>query len=154
MGTEIEHKFLLANDNWRGLAPGVDYRQGYLCATPERTVRVRIAGDQGFLTIKGPDSGLSRAEYEYPIPHADALALLDTLCPRPQIEKKRHTIHHDGFIWEVDEFFGENQGLVVAEIELEYEGQKFSRPDWVGEEVSGDSRYANAALCLHPYSRW
>jgi adenylate cyclase len=154
MGLEIERKFLLANDGWRGLAKGVAYRQGYLCASKERSVRVRIAGDQGFLTIKGATVVATRREYEYQIPLADAHAILDDLCPQPQIEKKRYSIPYQGFVWEVDEFFGLNHGLIVAEIELDREDQPFARPEWIGQEVTGDSRYANAALCLHPYSTW
>ena len=110
MAQEIERKFLLKSDGWRGLAEGVTYRQGYLCASKERTVRVRVAGEHGFLTIKGATVGAARAEYEYEIPLADAHALLTTLCPPPLIEKKRYTIVYRGFTWEVDEFFGDNQG--------------------------------------------
>jgi CYTH domain-containing protein len=154
MAQEIERKFLLAGDGWRGLAVGVEYRQGYLCAAKERSVRVRIAGDRGYLTVKGATVGASRSEYEYEIPLTDARAMLEDLCPQPQIEKKRYAIAHQGFVWEVDEFFGLNQGLIVAEIELEDENQPFTRPDWIGEEVTGDARYYNAALCAHPYSSW
>ncbi len=154
MAQEIERKFLLAGDGWRGLAEGVEYRQGYLCAEQARTVRVRIAGDQGFLTIKGAAAGITRSEYEYAIPVEDARALLDTLCPQPQIEKKRYTIPFKGFLWEVDEFFGLNQGLIVAEIELSYENQPFERPEWIGREVTADRRYANAALCIAPFNTW
>lgn len=154
MALEIERKFLLANEGWRGLAEGIDYRQGYLCADRQRTVRVRIAGQKGYLTVKGATTGLARSEYEYDIPLKDALAMLDTLCPQPQIEKKRYTIPWQGFIWEVDEFFGLNQGLVVAEIELQREDQVFERPDWIGREVTGDPRYYNAALCAAPYCTW
>jgi adenylate cyclase len=154
MAQEIERKFLLAGNGWRTLAQGVVYRQGYLCASKERTVRVRIAGDQAFLAVKGATVGAARLEYEYPIPLADARAMLDTLCPQPQIEKKRYTIPYEGFVWEIDEFFGLNQGLIVAEIELEREDQPFTRPEWIGEEVTGDARYYNASLCLHPYTTW
>ena len=154
MALEIERKFLVANDGWRELAHGVAYRQGYLCADRKRTVRVRIAGDKGYLTIKGPTKGIARSEYEYAIPLADACALLDQLCPQPQIEKKRYTIRHCGNIWEVDEFFGGNKGLIVAEIELEREDQAFERPDWIGAEVTSDPRYSNAALCAAPFNTW
>ena len=152
MALEIERKFLVANDGWRELAHGVAYRQGYLCADRERTVRVRIAGDKGYLTIKGPTKGIARSEYEYTIPLADASVLLDQLCPQPQIEKKRYAIRHCGNIWEVDEFFGDNKGLIVAEIELEREDQAFERPDWIGAEVTSDPRYSNAALCAAPFN--
>ena len=154
MALEIERKFLVANDGWRELAHGVAYRQGYLCADRERTVRVRVAGDKGYLTIKGPTKGIARSEYEYTIPLADASVLLDQLCPQPQIEKKRYAIRHCGNIWEVDEFFGDNKGLIVAEIELEREDQAFERPDWIGAEVTSDPRYSNAALCAAPFNTW
>ncbi|MDD2463634.1 MAG: CYTH domain-containing protein [Desulfobulbus sp.] len=154
MAQEIERKFLLANDQWRSLVQGVQYRQGYLHADRTCTVRVRIAGKKGFLTIKGATVGIGRNEYEYPIPLDEARAMLDELCPHPQIEKIRYTIPFAGFTWEVDEFFGENQGLIVAEIELEHEEQSFDKPTWVGEEVTGDKRYYNAALCKNPFSLW
>lgn len=154
MAQEIERKFLLANEGWRGLAEGIAYRQGYLCAGKERSVRVRIAGDRGFLTIKGATIGAARSEYEYEIPVTEAREMLDTLCPQPQIEKKRYTIPYRGFTWEIDEFFGLNQGLIVAEIELDREDQPFERPNWIGEEVTGDARYYNAALCAAPYTTW
>lgn len=154
MALEIERKFLVANDDWRELAHGVAYRQGYLCADRERTVRVRIAGDKGYLTIKGPTKGIARSEYEYAIPLADACSLLDQLCPQPQIEKKRYAIRHCENIWEVDEFFGDNKGLIVAEIELEREDQSFERPGWIGAEVTSDPRYSNAALCAAPFNTW
>lgn len=154
MAQEIERKFLLAGEDWRGLAEGVEYRQGYLCASKERSVRVRIAGNQGYLTVKGATVGAIRSEYEYEIPLEDARSMLADLCPQPQIEKKRYTIPFDGFIWEVDEFFGGNTGLIVAEIELEAEDQAFDRPEWIGEEVTGDPRYYNAALCAAPYNTW
>jgi adenylate cyclase len=150
---EIERKFLVTDDGWRGLAPAVDYRQGYLPATGA-TVRVRIAGEQGFLTIKGPTQGIGRAEFEYPIPVADARELLDTLCSRPQIEKRRHKIPVGRHVWEVDEFLGENAGLVVAEIEVSDESEPFEKPSWVGEEVSHDRRYANSSLAERPYKTW
>ncbi|WP_319588393.1 CYTH domain-containing protein [uncultured Desulfobulbus sp.] len=154
MPQEIERKFLVAGEGWRGLAEGIEYRQGYLCACKERSVRVRIAGEKGYLTIKGATVGIARSEYEYEIPLVDAQEMLNTLCPQPQIEKKRYTLSYQGFVWEIDEFFGLNQGLIVAEIELEREDQPFKRPDWVGKEVTGDTRYYNAALCVTPFSTW
>jgi CYTH domain-containing protein len=154
MGTEIERKFLLTGDEWRTMAAGVVYCQGYLCLEKDSTVRVRIAGDKAFLTIKGKSSGISRMEYEYPIPLEDARVMLAELCARPIIEKKRYRITFQGFVWEVDEFSGENEGLLVAEIELEEEGQEFEKPSWIGEEVSSDRRYANANLVRNPYSTW
>ncbi len=154
MATEIERKFLLKNDDWRKLAAGIVYRQGYLCADIQRSVRVRVIGTKGFLTVKGNSVGISRMEYEYEIPVADAETLLEKLCSKPLIEKKRYRIEYKGFAWEVDEFFADNEGLVVAEIELAYERQKFEKPSWVGREVSDDSRYFNASLVRHPYSCW
>ena len=154
MAQEIESKFLLTGEGWRVLAKGVEYRQGYLCASKERAVRVRIAGERGYLTIKGQTVGAARSEFEYEIPLTEAREMLDQLCPQPQIEKKRYTIPFAGHVWEIDEFFGLNQGLVIAEIELEREDQVFERPEWIGAEVTGDPRYYNAALCVAPYSTW
>jgi CYTH domain-containing protein len=129
------------------------YRQGYLSTVKERTVRVRTVEDKGYLTIKGIAMGASRMEFEYEIPRQDADTLLE-ICEKPLIEKNRYKIKHGGFVWEVDEFFGVNQGLIVAEIELESEDQFFSKPDWVGKEVTGDSRYFNANLIKNPYAKW
>lgn len=154
MPQEIERKFLVSNESWRQAATGVAYRQGYLCAGRSRTVRVRIAGEHGYLTIKGATVGATRREYEYEIPFTEALAMLDELCPQPQIEKIRYAVAYGGFVWEVDEFLGPNLGLIVAEIELEHEDQPFAKPDWVGREVTGDPRYYNSALCKTPYSLW
>lgn len=154
MGIEIERKFLLTGTAWRQLAAGTAYRQGYLSAVKERTVRVRTIDEQGFLTIKGISVGATRSEYEYEIPPEDANAMLDDLCEKPIIEKNRYKIQYAGFTWEVDEFFGENDGLVVAEIELESEEQSFDKPEWVGEEVTGDVRYFNSNLIKEPYSKW
>ncbi len=154
MGIEIERKFLLSGDGWRSLGQPVLLRQGYLSSERERVVRVRIEGEQAMLTIKGRNIGASRGEWEYAIPLADAEQLLDGLCERPLIEKYRRRIEHAGMVWEVDEFLGANDGLVVAEIELEAEDQPFERPDWIGEEVTDDARYYNANLIRHPYSIW
>ena len=154
MAREIERKFLVKNDAWRGLAEGVLYRQGYLSAERERTVRVRTAGTKGFLTVKGITVGASRDEYEYEIPLADAVAMLDSLCIHPLIEKTRHAIAIGGLVWEVDEFAGDNAGLIVAEIELSSEDQAFSTPGWVGAEVTDDERYYNANLITHPFNAW
>lgn len=154
MGIEIEKKFLLTGTEWKQLATGTAYRQGYLNSVKERTVRVRTINDQGFLTIKGVSVGATRLEYEYEIPLEDANALLDELCEKPLIEKNRYKVKFSGFTWEIDEFFGENDGLIVAEIELESEDQAFDKPEWVGEEVTGDSRYFNSNLIKNPYSKW
>jgi adenylate cyclase len=152
MAIEIERKFLVVGDAWR-TAAAVYYCQGYLNRSKERTVRIRIAGERGYLTIKGATTGASRAEFEYEIPLADAQQLL-VLCDGPLIEKYRRDIHHEGMLWEVDEFLGDNKGLVVAEIELESESQAFAKPDWVGEEVTSDTRYYNSNLSLSSFSSW
>lgn len=154
MTVEIERKFLLRGDGWRGLAPGRHYRQGYLSTEAERTVRVRVIEDRGYLTIKGKTVGATRAEYEYVIPVEDAHAMLDNLCKRPLIEKTRYRIEHRGMVWEVDEFAGENAGLLLAEVELESEDQAIDLPDWIGEEVTGEQRYYNANLIASPFSQW
>lgn len=154
MSVEIERKFLVRGEQWKSLGEGMLLRQGYLSSAPERIVRVRIERNSAVLTIKGKTIGATRGEWEYPIPLEDAQRFLDDLCERPIIEKKRYRIPYQGLIWEVDEFFGENAGLVVAEVELESEQQKFARPEWVGEEVTNDARYYNANLLRHPYSQW
>ncbi len=155
MAQEIERKFLVTNDSWRQLAKGQPYCQGYLAtAEPGQSVRVRIAGDQGFLTIKGPAQGVTRAEFEYSIPLADAQKMLETLCQRPFIQKMRYRLPIDDVVWEIDEFEGDNAGLIIAEVELHSEEQPFERPDWLGEEVSGQTRYYNSSLVKNPYSNW
>lgn len=152
MAIEIERKFLVVNDTWRS-APAVFYSQGYLNRDKQRTVRVRIAGAQAFITVKGISQGTSRLEFEYEIPVLDAQQLL-TLCEQPLIEKYRRIISHGGFTWEVDEFLGDNLGLVVAEIELPAEDTHFTLPDWVGAEVTHDARYFNSNLAQVPYCQW
>jgi adenylate cyclase len=154
MGVEIERKFLVRGETWKSLGTRILLRQGYLSSAPERVVRVRIEGDTAMLTIKGRTTGASRGEWEYPIPLGDAAVFLDSLCEKPIIEKYRYRIEYRGFTWEVDEFLGENAGLVVAEIELESESQSFDLPDWVGDEVTHDARYYNANLIRHPYRLW
>lgn len=154
MGIEIERKFLVASDAWRAQAGrATRFSQGYLSRDPARTVRVRLAGEQAFLTIKGATTGASRAEFEYAVPLADARALL-AMCDGPVVEKVRHLCVHEGMTWEVDEFLGANAGLVLAEIELASEGQAFGRPAWLGAEVTGEARYVNANLAVHPFSTW
>lgn len=154
MPTEIERKFLVRDDSWRAGAHGVHYRQGYLLARRGCTVRVRLAGDEGSLTIKGETRGIERREFEYAISAGDARDMLDELCERPQIEKYRYRIEHAGHVWEVDEFLGDNAGLVVAEVELASADEGFSRPAWLGDEVSNDPRYYNANLVRHPWPEW
>ena len=154
MSVEIERKFLVRDDRWRALAQSKLLRQGYLSSHADRIVRVRIEGESAMLTIKGRSVGATRGEWEYPIPLDDARTFLDALCERPIIEKYRYRIPYEGMVWEVDEFLGENAGLVVAEIELEREDQAFVKPDWIGDEVTHDARYFNANLLRHPYSAW
>jgi CYTH domain-containing protein len=153
MALEIERKFLLKEGAWRN-EKGTMYRQGYLNSAKESTVRVRIIDDKGYLTVKGISRGAVRVEYEYEIPVAEAKAMLDDLCEKPLIEKMRYKIAFNGLVWEADEFFGENQGLLMAEVELESENQEFTKPDWIGEEVTDDPKYYNANLIYHPYSKW
>jgi CYTH domain-containing protein len=154
MGTEIERKFLVIGDGWRSLGTGLPYWQGYLVSEPERVVRVRIAGDQGFITIKGSATGISRPEFEYSIPGEEAQELLETLCDRPFIQKTRYKIPWGDLVWEIDEFAGENQGLIIAEIELPTADHAIDLPAWIGEDVSHDPRYYNASLVKLPFSQW
>ena len=153
MGTEIERKFLTSSDMWRQDAIGIPYAQGYISRETGRTVRIRIAGEHAFLTIKGPVSGISRAEFEYPIPWDDAQELLQ-LCGGPIIQKQRFHIPYQGHLWEVDLFEGENSGLIVAEVELSHSDENVSLPPWVGKEVTGDPRYYNSNLTVHPFCKW
>jgi len=154
MATEIEKKFLIISDDWRLLGSGEDYCQGYLSTEKGRTIRVRTINDRGILTIKGPTVAGARLEYEYDIPINEAREILQELCRKPLIEKTRYKIPFRGFIWEVDEFKGENEGLIFAEIELESRGQSFAKPPWIGKEVTDDSRYYNANLVKNPFSNW
>jgi adenylate cyclase len=154
MSKEIERKFLVKGDAWRALDKGTTYRQGYLNSAKERTVRVRTAEDKAFLTIKGLTLGATRAEYEYAIPFDEGKAMLDALAEKPLIEKKRYKIPAGDLTWEIDEFLGDNAGLTVAEVELKSEDQAFDRPAWLGDEVTGDTRYYNANLIKKPFTRW
>ena len=155
MATEIERKFLLVSDAWRkAAAPGVHYRQGYLANNDSCSVRARIAGDTAYLNLKSATLGVSRTEFDYPIPVADAQVMLETLCAKPLIEKTRYLVQYGRHTWEIDEFEGENAGLVVAEIEIAREDEAFERPAWLGEEVSHDPRYYNVCLVKHPYKDW
>jgi len=154
MAKEIERKFLVKPRNWSELGPGQKIRQGYLSATIERTVRVRTYGDHGYVTIKGKTSGISRDEYEYEIPFADATEILDNLCLQPLIEKTRYRIPFKGNIFEVDEFAGANRGLTVAEAELRSADEKIELPDWIDRDISDDPRYFNSSLAQKPFSTW
>jgi adenylate cyclase len=155
MPVEIEHKFLLANDNWRQcISRSEQFKQGYLSSQPTSSIRVRISGNQAWLNIKSATIGMQRLEFEYEIPITDGHDLLNYLCAPPFIEKTRHYISAGPLVWEIDEFNGANQGLIVAEIELSYEGQPFTKPDWLGPEVTHDVRYYNNNLARKPYSTW
>ncbi len=154
MGQEIERKFLVVSDEWRSPASGQRYRQAYLPTQSGTTVRVRVVGEVGYLTIKGPTQGITRSEFEYEIPVADAEQLLHELCDRPLIEKTRYRVEVAGHLWEIDEFEGENHGLIVAEVELEEADQPLELPSWIGVEVSDDPRYYNSSLAKHPFSHW
>ncbi len=154
MGTEIERKFLVNGHAYRDRADGRRYRQAYLSTNKDRVVRVRVVDDQAWLTIKGRTRGVSRAEFEYEIPVADAINMLENLCQQPVIDKTRYRLRAGDHVWEIDEFHGVNDGLIVAEIELQDENEPFDKPEWLGEEVSGDPRYFNANLIEHPYREW
>lgn len=155
MGLEIERKFAVMGDTWREqVSRSVEMRQGYLSSTDSRaSVRVRLEGEQARLNIKAAVVGAARAEYEYPMPVEDCRHILETLCIG-RVEKIRHFIEFGGLTWEVDEFLGDNAGLIVAEVELESVEQRFERPAWAGAELTEDARYYNHALALHPYAQW
>jgi len=153
MPIETERKFLVTGTGWKEGATGTRISQGYLSLDPARTVRVRVAGDRAFLTIKGISRGLSRQEFEYPIPRDDAGQLL-SLCLPAIVTKTRYYVEAKGHLWEVDVFHGDNEGLVMAEIELSCATEHVELPDWAGAEVSGDQRYYNASLAQHPYCTW
>ena len=154
MAKEIERKYLVKPGAWTPRDAGTHFKQGYLNSQKERVVRVRIEGDEARLTIKGLTRGVTRCEFEYGIPVEDAAILLDSLCEHPLIDKHRHKEVHFGKTWEIDVFHGSNEGLVVAELELASEDEKFERPAWVVAEVSGDPRYFNSNLLKNPYSHW
>ena len=156
MAYEIERKFLVKRELWRKPDDGVRYRQGYVATKDGMTVRVRIAGEKAYLTLKDRAVGLVRHEFEYEIPVADAEVMLDTMCTKPQVEKIRYKIPaaEPGLVWEIDEFLGENAPLLTAEIELPSESTPFLIPEWIGEDVTNDHRYKNNNLASHPYSEW
>jgi adenylate cyclase len=154
MAAEIERKFLVRGDSWRKLAEGSRYVQGYISTAKQAAVRVRIVGDQGYLTIKGMTVKYTRAEFEYLIPLEDAQEMLEKLCDRPLIEKTRYKIEYGNLIWEIDEFDGANKGLILAEVELSDEAQEIELPTWIGEEVSDNPKYFNNNLVKHPFSQW
>lgn len=152
MALEIERKFLVVGRSWRS-DRGTLLRQGYLNRDPQRTVRIRVSDDSAWITVKGLTTGASRSEFEYSIPVADAEALL-ALCERPLLEKTRYRIQHSGLWWDLDEFHGDNAGLIIAEVELTHENDAVDLPPWVGTEVTNDPRYFNSNLAVHPYRHW
>jgi len=154
MAKEIERKFLVKSLEWKEQTEGILYRQGYLNSLKERTVRIRTINEKAFITIKGITVGVSRLEFEYEIPFADAKQMLDELVEKPIIEKYRYKLKQGDLMWEIDEFLGENEGLIVAEVELKDAQQTFVKPAWLGEEVSSDPRYFNSNLVLNPYKNW
>ena len=154
MAVEIERKFRTLGVDFLADQEGERLTQGYLSHAPRATVRLRVQGNSAWLTIKGRTRGASRSEFEYPIPPDDAHAMLGEMCPEGVIDKTRYRIPFGDHVWEVDEFHGDNQGLVVAEVELDSEDQPFERPPWLGEEVTGDPKYYNSALSRTPYARW
>lgn len=154
MGKEVERKYLVVPGAWTPADAGTHFKQGYLNSQKERVVRVRIEGDKAKLTIKGVTTGVTRSEFEYPLPVDDAAILLDQLCERPLIDKHRHVEQHGGHTWEIDVFHGDNEGLVVAEVELASEDVKPELPAWAGAEVSSDPRYFNSNLLKNPYKNW
>lgn len=154
MGTEIERKYLVNSNEWKLLGKRIFYLQGYLLSDKNRTIRIRTIEDRGFITIKSSTKGISRNEFEYEIPVEDARVILETLCEKPFIKKYRTKIKLNDLIWEVDEFLDENDGLVIAEVELKNENQKIDIPDWIGEEVTGDMKYFNSMLTKNPFTKW
>lgn len=155
MSIEIERKFLLKNDSWRqAVHEAQRLRQGYLNNETRCSVRVRVCADKGWLNIKSVTIGAQRQEFEYEIPVDEAHRMLDTLSLKPLIEKVRHLVTVGGHLWEIDEFEGENAGLIVAEIELDHPDEAFEKPDWAGEEVTHDPRYYNTSLSRHPFKDW
>jgi adenylate cyclase len=155
MAREIERKFLLRDDSWRAqVTHSTVMRQGYLSSSPGVSIRVRVAGPDAFLNLKSATLGISRHEFEYAIPLADAEQMLAMFCGTRCLDKTRHYLPQPPHVWEIDEFHGANAGLIVAEIELDSESDVFERPSWVGEEVSSERRYYNVCLIDEPYSSW
>jgi adenylate cyclase len=155
MPVEVERKFLVRNDSWkRPSLSGTPFRQGYPFAEKHRSVRIRIEGNAAFLTLKSPLSGISRREYQYEVPLKDAEEILEAFCDLPAVEKIRYRIEHGGHSWEIDEFQGDNEGLVIAEVNLQSEDEPFDLPGWAGTEVTKDEKYLNASLYLKPFRTW
>jgi adenylate cyclase len=155
MAIEIERKFLIEKDLWYALKKpsGILIQQAYLVSEPEKVIRIRVTDASGYLTIKGPTVNATRSEYEFPIPKTEAIQILDQFT-KVRIDKTRYNIEFEEKTWEVDEFWGDNEGLIIAEIELKSENEDFKKPAWIGEEVTSDPRYYNAYLSEHPYNTW
>ena len=154
MALEIERKYLIDLEKIGTLENGIRIKQGYLSTDKNTVVRVRVKNDKAYLTIKGANNGISRLEFEYEIPFDEANEMLDNLCKKPVIDKTRYIIKHDIHIWEIDVFYGDNEGLVVAEVELKDENEKINLPSWIKEEVTSDNRYFNSNLMKYPYKDW
>lgn len=155
MAVEIERKFLIKTEEWRtSITKSMRLSQGYLSNNEQASVRIRIQDDDANINIKSMTIGIERQEYEYAIPLPDAELMLHQLCFPPIIEKVRHHVEHEGHLWEIDEFGGENGGLIVAEIELQSVDELFTHPEWLGKEVSAHKRYYNVSLAQYPYSQW
>jgi CYTH domain-containing protein/CHAD domain-containing protein len=155
MAEEVEHRFVIRSDKWRKFAKnGTSLRQGYLFTDPHRSVRIRVKSKEAVITLKGNREGISRQEFKYPIPIDDAQRLLEEICIQPVLEKVRYAVTFEGRRWEIDEFKNENEGLVIAELELDSKAERFRRPEWLGEEVSEDERFSDASLVRHPFQTW
>ena len=155
MPIEIERKFLLANDDWRNaVVRSSRIRQGYMGKMDKASVRIRIQGDKANINIKSATLDIRRMEYEYEIPLNEAEEMLDQLCNQPQIDKTRFIVERGKHVWEIDEFYGDNEGLLVAEVELDDEAEEIIKPGWIGEEVTADPRYYNVSLINHPFNKW
>jgi adenylate cyclase len=155
MALEIEHKFLIKNSDWKeNIQKSSDYKQGYLISDKTKSIRVRISDDKAWLNIKSATIGTARQEYEYEIPLIEGIEILSSLCEKPIIEKTRHLVPYKQHTWEIDVFSGDNNGLIVAEIELSEVGEAFGKPDWLGNEVTEDLRYYNNNLSKNPYKNW
>ena len=154
MAQEIERKYLIQPVDWSSIAEGIPYQQGYIATQNNTAIRVRIAGDRAFLTLKGETLNISRLEFEYEIPIADAQQLLENFCKKPFIEKTRYKIQYANLTWDIDIFEGENDGLAIAEVELDHEDQPIDLPPWIDREVTGDPKYYNSALANNPYQKW
>jgi len=155
MPIEIEHKFLIKDDSWKqSIEKSIQYKQGYMISDNKRSVRIRISDQKSWLNIKSATIGTQRQEFEYEIPYNEGLEILGSLCEKPYIEKTRYIVKHQLHTWEIDVFSGDNEGLIVAEIELKTIGEAFEKPEWLGNEVTSERKYYNNSLCKEPYKNW